>query len=591
VVFNLIFLNSPSGVGIPVFLFGLVIAIVFFIGSFSAGFICRLIFERFEKKSNGLKILAVILSTYLLIIPSFLAFLGASAFLYLPFIFVNIILRINILHFYLNEMIFSTFFIGFVPFAIGYFLKDVVGFLLHKIQLNKQNLKPVALFAAFFIISLIATFSQSPIILSSIALQQENPFICYAAIGAFYNYNSETDFGRASNGPDICKTNFYYQSAIKHNNASFCEKIETEFVYFTVLERIEKDTCFDEVALKTGEYSLCTSLPCIQAVAIKNLDPSICKEIYNLGIETSLTDAISPCIKTVAIEKKDPSACREIGYDYDPCQNIIDRCQEVTIYKKECLNSLAIKKRTCRDQVTIQKKNCLNQVAETVYYPVLNQAIKEEDVGICNQIVDSVWVETCVLETTIGIAANKGDPSMCEQFSDKDNRDICYQKYAVIKEDISICEKIESGNHQQDCYYYITGDVCFSYEDINTCIEGKIEMLGYDVTFVEINNENWAGSNELYQVKDYILVAINDSEFKPYEGKGTYDIPVDILNKLDVMQEEKLPLKTNYILLRHNNCEEKMVVVLDGDVIYEGISEEVGLTEYVKINDFFKKYC
>ena len=58
------------------------------------------------------------------------------------------------------------------------------------------------------------------------------------------------------------------------------------------------------------------------------------------------------------------------------------------------------------------------------------------------------------------ISENKDEELLeCDKFKDKDFRDYCYKKVAINREDLSICDKIQTQLSKDKCYAIVKGDL------------------------------------------------------------------------------------------------------------------------------------
>lgn len=100
-------------------------------------------------------------------------------------------------------------------------------------------------------------------------------------------------------------------------------------------------------------------------------------------------------------------------------------------------------------------RQCVNRSADERYFCV---AILEDDVNYCGNIKEAYREILCKAHVL-------KEPGLCAELDD-DNRDKCYQDYAVNKRDKATCEKIKSKDKRNSCLgvAFMNVDYC---KDIN----------------------------------------------------------------------------------------------------------------------------
>ena len=193
--------------------------------------------------------------------------------------------------------------------------------------------------------------------------------------------------------------------------------------------------CFEKVAIRKNDYKLCEKIPtpktlsmpwegrnhCYQMIAVNTNDPSICENIENLEGE----------------EDYDRNYCKAIASrDISFCDKIV-----IEDLKKYCNRNLLMDTTAKTGDVSI----CEELGVEHIGYKLsclTKVALFSGDESICDSIPANEVLANKVAHIECK-AMVRGDPTVCETLESVVNKDNCFNKVAFVKQDISICDKIE----------------------------------------------------------------------------------------------------------------------------------------------------
>jgi len=319
----------------------------------------------------------------------------------------------------------------------------------------------------------------------------------------------------------IIQDTCYEEIGKLREDPSSCERIQDKWKYDN-----RKDLCYlsviNDIPLNKKDLSTCNNIQnkmnrykCYAIIGAAKEDSSVCEKI-----KITYTGPISTCYKGVAVGKKDISVCEKIHYKHqhleekDDCYAAVAEakkdpsiCEKIKydFIKKECYYLVAVAKQNnsicnlisenetddynadirytkshCNESVDLEKK--LNAIAKgdislcgeiqyinkyITYGNYQDQcysgvAVVKKDISICEKILgDTNEREYCYSD----IAVAKKDLSICDKIADDDVNDSCYRRVAEARKDVSICEKIQDQDDREWCYKL----VAIAKEDISIC--------------------------------------------------------------------------------------------------------------------------
>ncbi len=299
--------------------------------------------------------------------------------------------------------------------------------------------------------NLIATEKKYP----CLAIVKKDPSICEEIpdeenVGWCYS-----SFARATGDDSVCdkagsrgwQEQCYFDVAKINDDFTLdlCEKLR---------DRNLNSNCYEYVAIKTGDYTLCNWIlngvvktRCL-AMMMENITK--CKELLpslydSMCCEAVLTEkGIPPGTSSSFCEKKmnfsrgcqdvcyvymakstaDPSLCEKFSgsYSRDFCYEVVAKntkdyalCEKIKSYTR--------------------KKSCFLEIAELT-----------KDYTICEQIEDTAEKDFC-------IAKAKKDPTFCKEIESTYDKGNCYYELAADLKNPSLCENIKTHPWKDNCLY------------------------------------------------------------------------------------------------------------------------------------------
>ena len=231
-------------------------------------------------------------------------------------------------------------------------------------------------------------------------------------------------------------------------------------------DSINKDSCLMMIMPLTVE--VCDNLSndsykntCYSMVIGQTKDISMC-EVDSNDIPEKIT-----CYKNLALAKDDPEICQKIDYNYFKEWCTTDSAKDFSICHSIKKGMLYWDEAKLNDQKNI----CLGAVTGNVNYCekitgnksscYSDIAARRDDLSICDKIEsDNYSKDECYMR----IATKRGDSSLCNELGNK-LREQCYNQISIQKADFSFCEKL-LGAEQYQCYYYAM-TLSLNYFDVN----------------------------------------------------------------------------------------------------------------------------
>lgn len=227
------------------------------------------------------------------------------------------------------------------------------------------------------------------------------------------------------------------EEAIKTSNPDLCEKIKeidktldpaVEQAWealrrgFFLLQYDYYDPCIEEVAIKTGNESLCNRMGktgrgegtqewCQKKVFIQNTN--LCKEFLEEKLKEN-------CLRNIALDTNNAEICKKI-FDFD--------CADAIAFRTKnpddcgwggCAKAIALSTNNpdfCeKDRWETERDKCFQEFGR-----------RTQNVDFCKKIENSYWRTDCIID----IAVNKNDRSLCDllQPYPYGQREECYRKF------------------------------------------------------------------------------------------------------------------------------------------------------------------
>ena len=232
---------------------------------------------------------------------------------------------------------------------------------------------------------------------------------------------------------------------------------------------INHDTCLMAIMPLTVE--VCDSLSsnsdkddCYSKVVGQTKDISICEKI------SDHMDRKVICYKNLALSKNDSEICQKIDYNYFKEWCTTDSTKDFSICRSLKNGTLywdEAKLNDCKDMclgaVTSDVNYCEKINEESVKpYCYKDVAVKKNDLSICDKIEsnDNSNKDECYMR----IAIKREDNSLCDELKGE-FRGQCYNQISLQEADFSFCEKL-LGVGQYQCYYHAIL-LSSNYFDIN----------------------------------------------------------------------------------------------------------------------------
>lgn len=255
----------------------------------------------------------------------------------------------------------------------------------------------------------------------------------------------------------------YYDITLQTESPELCYKISPKAVYTAALGLSGRQIfywrsqCFFDAAELTGDLRLCDEVKTISTFLLNGSSISKRKCIANASAPDNFGMRGASCnvellLKTMGYNEKNISE-----------RFIKDGYVDYSGFYLENLRTEDFKTRYAllpdfsgdtgySEQVNIKEgqDNCagINRSFDRNKC-YTEQAIREEDAGVCKKIDAQYAQATC-------IASVKKDPSICQEIPDYIEKPLCYKEVAIRKQDSSLCGEIKSnvGNYRSDCYAY-----------------------------------------------------------------------------------------------------------------------------------------
>ncbi|MBN2087267.1 hypothetical protein JW758_02885 [Candidatus Peregrinibacteria bacterium] len=215
--------------------------------------------------------------------------------------------------------------------------------------------------------------------------------------------------------------------------------------------RVIGDNCVTETALQYNNPEFCKISntyigfvgPCIEKVASKNNDPSMCNAI---PVETNVQEGYKMrCFTQVAIDNNNPEACLSIEEGERRASCIVDVAEKYENGTACDLIESEISKKICIANVSDDEVDEVSETSESY------SSEKSYDCGSLN-------VKDCLIR----LAMTNDDPSYCDEIEDEFGNANCLKSVAVTSKIPEICYELkkESEASEQLKMFRITQEEC-----------------------------------------------------------------------------------------------------------------------------------
>ncbi len=248
---------------------------------------------------------------------------------------------------------------------------------------------------------------------------------------------------------------FYGQSPTK----------ETEFVSADAILQSLQENFGDISACEERDYK---DYECIKKVAILTDNYELCEKIPVSEVFTKILRERNDCYQTIAIHTNNIALCDKIEgsdpiyFDINYCKAIaakdISYCEKVLTPEDASLRGLKVR---CKEDLRMDFAAKTNnppickefvEFIEIKFDCYSKVALYSQDTEICDSIprYDTKEIKFSWYHIPCKAMANK-DPSICDTLEDVVPVDNCYHQVAVVKQDVSICDKIVRSWIKRDC--------------------------------------------------------------------------------------------------------------------------------------------
>ncbi|MEK7658975.1 MAG: hypothetical protein AAB352_03875 [Patescibacteria group bacterium] len=189
-------------------------------------------------------------------------------------------------------------------------------------------------------------------------------------------------------------------------------------VIFVVMKNSKSNFNLGECEKKIDEHSINL---CYESLAVEESNISICDKISNSSnpnIKTLCKDGVN---QRLAIINEDTSYCEKITTRGS---------------KSVCVNAIAVLKNDISLCDKSDMDTCIAKIAQN-----------RNDSQLCEQVQSQTFKDVCF--SVIG--QNLVDSALCEKAGTQ--KDFCYSKVAVLKEDLTLCNKLTDKQYDEPfCY-------------------------------------------------------------------------------------------------------------------------------------------
>ena len=256
--------------------------------------------------------------------------------------------------------------------------------------------------------------------------------------------------------------------------------------------QLQKDLCFQALALENLETSICSNIKsispdrCYYDIAVKLIDQTVCEKIsvQNRTLRNECFNDIAiklnnkeicerilendvlrnSCIKTVSTALQETEGCAAIGdlFEKDDCYEQLAVAQLNPSFCTLMSNTLTpngFVRDVCLDNILLTKKETivssyyLSSSEKNECYKTVAVALSNET--ICSQIADQNKQDYCFNEVNIALK----QVSICYAIVDEDLRYECIEAAALANPSRENCELVRPSNARDTCFYTLATSI------------------------------------------------------------------------------------------------------------------------------------
>ncbi len=287
-------------------------------------------------------------------------------------------------------------------------------------------------------------YKSDPILLCEKISQAEKRYTCLALVKENKEICSEIN---GIESLDQC--HFLIDETRGINSPPICERMES---------MSQKEKCYEKLAIKLGDPSLCEkakaireeetdmeypSDPCLLQVALAKKDISVCEKIEDQYYKNAM------CYVRIAEETQDLSVCEKIeknGYIGRNAPTGFETADLIDMCYQGVKNSIAKNKAKIEKDISFCKE-LKSFFREDCYYEV---ALAKNDASICREITTECKQAECIAVIKNPYACERCVDTGCCSISSL--RQTCYNKSAISLEDPTFCGDA-GDDSKNDCYF------------------------------------------------------------------------------------------------------------------------------------------
>ncbi len=364
----------------------------------------------------------------------------------------------------------------------------------------------------------------------------------------------------------VCENNQCEPYSTENVSKEYCERREEEGDESKKL----KSYCYTDLAKKLNDIRFCDSvedhdikLQCKEGLMSKDITVEFCRSYTQEGWKIA-------CIRGVAKRLNDTSICNKIEdegsresciiYDLEAVTSRED-CEKMKHYKSNCYSALSkkINDSSLCDKVTDEywKGECILRYAtskedcekiEGVTYDFKNQCITEHVTSIedCEKI--KRW------ECYNNLAQKLKDPDICYRIQTDSLRENCISQVLALFPSLDDCEKIKSENTVLKATCYI--NIALIKKDVSICDKLEINKgYCYWKLAEELHDFNICKKTEGDEVNDCMLSIVTSvedcekagTENEYYISHCYYKLATEILNNTSLCDKVGESLKSQCV--------------------------------------------
>jgi len=317
-------------------------------------------------------------------------------------------------------------------------------------DLQEDGYKQLCLAVSKNKISLCKEIDYSSLCYTSFAKQRKDPSICKKIEDEISQFNCYTELAKELEMPSLCEkvpVSYWRSKDIVISPRDSCYREVASRLMITndllsVCEKIENpEWCLTAAAVEKLDESICgDNIQCKIVVAIAKNDSKICDEIGCPEIGSTLGICMNKdkCYEEIAIKTKNLSLCENVKHhiqaDKDYCFALAKR--DISLCSKTNDSKICYGLAFELEDPSLCKYIESSVPARDLCLKRL--AIELKNPTICSDIDNINSKDDCYEELAILLL----DVNMCENINDIYDRYKCYQTIAAFTRDTSICKKI-----------------------------------------------------------------------------------------------------------------------------------------------------